>query len=315
MSSFQMSIENLFNRSCSFCGNCEHDIRVCNSPLIQDIDRRLSEGYYAVTQQGELLRTREEDIKERFIIWAMDLFHLKDLRVFVVTTSGSPPSGTNKRQYAEEVWNIYKAITATATAVATSASLTTATNTNTNLSEDDIDEITWSIDRTPRRHSDVEMSPLPSIRMSRNERIRERRARDVMNYIPSPEFVGFVRNLIHDMDMEADFIPFANTNTTNKKYNIAITTNTKNASASHASAAEVLCECCICMNNEISQVDIVKLNCEHQFCGDCIISTLKQHNKSSELKPSCALCRTTMTNIEVANDTTLAKMQEFCIEC
>ena len=128
-----MSIENLFNRSCSFCGNCEHDIRVCNSPLIQDIDRRLSEGYYAVTQQGELLRTREEDIKERFIIWAMDLFHLKDLRVFVVTTSGSPPSGTNKRQYAEEVWNIYKAITATATAVATSASLTTATNTNTNL--------------------------------------------------------------------------------------------------------------------------------------------------------------------------------------
>ena len=115
MSSFQMSIENLFNRSCSFCGNCEHDIRVCNSPLIQDIDRRLSEGYYAVTQQGELLRTREEDIKERFIIWAMDLFHLKDLRVFVVTTSGSPPSGTNKRQYAEEVWNIYKAITATAT--------------------------------------------------------------------------------------------------------------------------------------------------------------------------------------------------------
>jgi hypothetical protein len=50
------------------------------------------------------------DAKERFIIWAMDLFHLKDLRVFVVTTSGSPPSGTNKRQYAEEVWNIYKTI-------------------------------------------------------------------------------------------------------------------------------------------------------------------------------------------------------------
>jgi len=148
--------------------------------------------------------------------------------------------------------------------------------------------------------------------MSRNERVRERRARDVMNYIPSPEFVGFVRNLINDMDMEADFIPFANDNETNKKYNITITTNTKDASAS---AAEVLCECCICMNNEISQVDIVKLNCEHQFCGDCIISTLKQHNESSELKPGCALCRATMTNIEVANDTTLAKMQEFCVEC
>ena len=169
----------------------------------------------------------------------------------------------------------------------------------------------------PRRHSDVEMAPLPSIRMSRNERVRERRARDVMNFIPSPEFVGFVRNLMHDMDMEADFIPFANANENepNKKYNIIIERKVLDASAADASEADVLCECCICMNNEISQVDIVKLNCEHQFCGDCIISTLKQHNKSSELKPSCALCRTIMTNIEVANDATLAKMQEFCIEC
>jgi hypothetical protein len=313
-----MSIENLFNRSCSFCGNNEHYIRMCNSPLIPDIDRRLSEGYYAVVQQGELLRTREEDVKERFIIWAMDLFHLKDLRVFVVTTSGSPPSGTNKRQYAEEVWNIYKAITTSATSLSTATATATTllpeelTNSNTNLLEDDIDEITWSIDRTPRRHSDVEMAPLPSIRMSRNERVRERRARDVMNFIPSPEFVGFVRNLMHDMDMEADFIPFTNANEPNKKYNIAITTNTKDASAS---VNTDLCECCICMNNEINEVDVVKLNCKHQFCGDCIISTLKQHNKSSELKPSCALCRTTMTNIEVANDATLAKMQEFCIEC
>jgi hypothetical protein len=307
-----MNIESLFNRSCSFCGNSEHYIRMCNSPLIPEIDRRLSEGYYAVVQQGELLRTREEDIKERFIIWAMDLFHLKDLRVFVVTTCGSPPSGTNKRQYAEEVWNIYKAITTTAIASA-STSLTTAinTNTNTNILEDDMEEITWSIDRTPRRHSDVEMAPLPSIRMSRNERIRERRARDVMNYIPSPEFVTLARNLMYAMDMEVDFIPFTNTNDNepNKKYNIAITKKVLKAINTD------LCECCICMNNEINEVDIVKLNCEHQFCGDCIVSTLKKHNKSSELKPGCALCRATMTNIEVANDATLEKMQEFCVDC
>lgn len=304
MSSFQMSIQNLFNRSCSFCGNNEHDIRVCNSPLIPDIDRRLSEGYYAVIQQGELLRTREEDIKERFIIWAMDLFHLKDLRVFVVTTCGAPPSGTNKRQYAEEVWNIYKAITTSAINA----------NANTNLLEDNIEEITWSIDRTPRRHSDVEMAPLPSIRMSRNERIRERRARDVMNYIPSPEFVTLARNLMYAMDMEADFIPFTNTNDNelNKKYNIAIT---KKVLKADTNTDAELYECCICMNNEINEDDIIKLNCQHQFCGDCIVSTLKKHNKSSELKPGCALCRATMTNIEVANDATLEKIQEFCVDC
>jgi hypothetical protein len=109
-----MSIENLFSRRCSFCGNTEHDIRVCNSPLINDIDRRLSEGFYAITQQGELLRSREEDIRERFIVWTTDMFHLKDLRVFVVTTIGSPASGYNKRQYAEEIWNVYKTLTTNA---------------------------------------------------------------------------------------------------------------------------------------------------------------------------------------------------------
>ena len=197
-----MSIENLFSRHCSFCASTEHDIRLCNSPLINDIDRRLSEGFYAITQQGELLRTREEDIKERFIVWATDLFHLKDLRVFVVTTVGSPTSGYNKRQYAEEVWNVYKTLTRTIVEEENEAT----------VNEVEEDEITWSIDTTPRRHSDIELMPLPSIRMSRSDRVRERRARDVMNYIPSPEFVSFVRNLMTELDAEADFIPFSETN-------------------------------------------------------------------------------------------------------
>ena len=138
---------------------------MCNSPLINDIDRRLSEGFYAITQQGELLRTREEDIKERFIVWATDLFHLKDLRVFVVTTVGSPTSGYNKRQYAEEVWNVYKTLTRS---VINEEEEQMAVEEE--VVEEENEEITWSIDRTPRRHSDIEMMPLPSIRMSRSDR-------------------------------------------------------------------------------------------------------------------------------------------------
>lgn len=288
-----MSIENLFSRRCSFCGNTEHDIRACSSPLINDIDRRLSEGFYAIIQQGELLGTREEDIKERFIVWAIDMFHLIDLRVFVVTTVGSPASGSNKRNYAEEVWNIYKTLTETTTAT-------------TDVVEDvveDVEEVTWSIDRTPRRHSDIEMSPLPSIRMSRNERVRERRAREVMNYIPSPEFVTFVRNLMQELDEEADFIPFSQE--TNKKYNIALM-------ASEVGEAEV-CECAICLNSEINNSDIVRLNCQHQFCGDCIIGTLKSHKKSSGFEPRCALCRTDIAEIKTNNTDVQAKIQEFCL--
>ena len=298
-----MSIENLFSRRCSFCGSIEHDIRVCNSPLINDIDRRLSEGFYAITYQGELLRTREEDIRERFIVWATDLFHLKDLRVFVVTTVGSPASGYNKRQYAEEIWNVYK-------------TLTTNTFNEMSLNDDDEvslnavevanaveDEITWSIDRTPRRHSDIEMMSLPSIRMSRSERVRERRARDVMNYIPSPEFVTFVRNLMTELDSEADFIPFSQE--TNNKYNIALTALDNKVGEG--------CECAICLNDEINNSDIVRLNCEHQFCGDCVINTLKTHNKSSGFEPRCALCRTNISEIKTNNADVQAKIQEFCL--
>jgi len=305
-----MSIENLFSRRCSFCGSVEHDIRVCSSPLINDIDRRLSEGFYAITQQGELLRSREEDIRERFIIWATDLFHLKDLRVFVVTTVGSPASGYNKRQYAEEVWNVYKTLT---TNVLTNVENTeeVAFNTeevveeNTEEVVEDDEEITWSIDRTPRRHSDIEMMPLPSIRMSRNERIRERRARDVMNYIPSPEFVTFVRNLMQELDEEAEFIPFSQE--TNKKYNIAL------SKLEEENEEVEVCECAICLNDEISSSDIVRLNCEHQFCGDCIITTLKTHKKSSGFEPRCALCRTDIAEIKTNNTDIQEKIQEYCL--
>jgi len=297
---------------------------MCNSPLITDIDRRLSEGYYAVKQQGELMRTRNEDIRERFIVWATDLFQLKDLRVFVVTTTGSPASGYNKRQYAEEVWNIYTTLTSrvVSSAIAEAldenldenletvveANLEENLETVVNLEEEVVEEITWSIDRTPRRHSDVEMMPLPSIRASRSERIRERRARDLLTYIPSPEFVTFVRNIMQEIDAEADFIPFHNDNEGSKKYNITVT-----LLAQVSAQVSDVCECCICMNDEINCVDSVKLNCEHQFCGDCIISTLKKHNKSSELKPSCALCRSTMTQIVTNNSDILAKIQEFCV--
>ena len=320
-----MSIENLFSRHCSFCGDPDHNISVCDSDLIPVIDRKMSEGFYAITQQGALLASREEDIKERFIVWATDMFHYKDLRVFIITTIGSPASGSNKRQYAEEIWNIYKTLTATATATATvtatATATATATVTTTSVEED---EVTWSIDRTPRRHSDVEMMPLPSIRAFRSERVRERRARDVMNYIPSPEFVSFVRNLMEELDTEADFIPFSNEPT---KFNIALTlldavvadAVVADAVVADAVVADAVvaqnevCECAICLNSEISSTNIVTLNCEHQFCGDCIIGTLKTYKKTSELKPRCALCRSDVSAIRTNSADVLARIQEFCL--
>jgi hypothetical protein len=332
-----MNIENLFSRRCSFCSSTEHDIRTCDSHLIPSIDHRLSEGFYMIKRQGEILGAREEDIKERFIVWAMDLLYVNDLRVFVVTTIGSPASGYTKRQYAEDAYNIFKTLiprvrqgvllnTAVEEMNAThaeqantniSTSLDISVNVNDDVSNsnnntasgglvEEEEEVTWSIDRTPSR--DIEMMPLPSIRTSRSNRIRERRAQETMSYIPSAQFVNVVRNLLYEMDTEADFIPFSNNSDSNitKKYNIVAVLQ------SHAATEEKeSCECCICLNNEVNRSDIVKLNCEHQFCGECIITTLKKHNKSSEVKPCCALCRAPISQIAVNDSEILTKFQEL----
>lgn len=336
MSSFRMNIENLFSRRCSFCSSTQHDIRFCDSHLIPSIDNRLSEGFYMIKRQGEILGAREEDIKERFIVWAMELFYLNDLRVFAVTTIGSPASGYTKRQYAEDAYNIFKTLIPRVrqgvfiNRAIEEMNATHAEQANTNIStsldisvnvNDDVsnsnsggsgreeeEEVTWSIDRTPSR--DIEMMPLPSIRTSRSNRIREQRARDTMNYIPSPHFVNVVRNLLYEMDVEADFIPFSNNSDSDsnitKKYNIVATLE-----ALVEVDAAVVCECCICLNNEVNRSEIVKLNCEHQFCGECVINILKKHNKSSELKPCCALCRAPISQIAVNDNEILTKFQEL----
>ena len=340
MSSFRMNIENLFSRRCSFCSSTEHDIRVCDSHLIPSIDHRLSEGFYMIKRQGDILGAREEDIKERFIVWAMELLYVNDLRVFAVTTIGSPASGYTKRQYAEDAYNIFKTLIPRVrqgvllNRAVEEMNATHAEQANTNIStsvdisvnvNDDVssnsnsnnnaasgglreeEEITWSIVRTPSR--DIEMMPLPSIRTSRTERIRERRARDTMNYIPSPQFVNVVRSLLYEMDMEADFIPFSNNSDSNsnvtKKYNIVAVLE------SQVEVDAAVCECCICLNNEVNRSEIVKLNCDHLFCGECIITTLKKHNKSSELKPCCALCRAPISQIAVNDNEILTKFQEL----
>ena len=363
-SSLRMDIENLLNRRCSFCGNCEHNIRQCNSPLIITLDRKITEGYHLINQQGRLFHLNEDVIRDRFVNWTMNTFTLKELRVIAVTTMGSASSGRNKREYANDVWDIYKILT---TRVLSSTEINTIMNNNftvqidiNNISiasdmdidinidlnqnqnnsaasdaadisvtvssldtgndadadTDTFDVISWTVDRTPTptpiRHRDIEMMSLPNIRSTRANRIRERRTRDLYSYVPNPEFITLIRNLMNE-DQTGDFIPF-NNNNSNNKYNINVIlageSVDNNMDMDTGAGADM--SCCICLNDEIKCVDIVKLNCQHQFCADCIVTTLKKHKKTDDFEPRCALCRTTMTHIEVNNADIFEKASEFC---
>ena len=54
------------------------------------------------------------------------------------------------------------------------------------------------------------------------------------------------------------------------------------------------CDCSICFEN-YKKDDFVKLNCGHEFCGNCVLETVK----NSSLLARCALCRADINMIHV----------------
>lgn len=67
-------------------------------------------------------------------------------------------------------------------------------------------------------------------------------------------------------------------------------------------------DCAICYES-VASVDLVKLNCQHEFCNKCIKTQI------DSLRPTCAFCRETMKSITVKNDTTYNLLAEYCCPC
>jgi hypothetical protein len=263
----------------------------------------------------------------------MNSFNLRDLKVIAVTTTDVPTTGRNKREYAEDIWQVYKVILTRVLSLSDVDNIVNqgVLNETININDielaaeqDDFDEITWTIDRNgssnmpmpmpmPSRHHDIEMMSLPNIRTLRTNRIRERQLRDIYSYTPNPEFITFIRNLlITDTDAASaataataatadDFIPF---NNAAKKYNINIALSTE--------FVDKVGSCCICMNDEINYDNMVTLNCQHQFCSECVVSIFSKHNKWCGSGPCCSLCRCEMKQIHVNTADVLAQLGHFC---
>lgn len=67
------------------------------------------------------------------------------------------------------------------------------------------------------------------------------------------------------------------------------------------------CECDICYESYEKQ-NFIKLNCNHEFCKDCIKKTLQNERK---LIPNCAFCRSEIKNFEISNDSIREELNEF----
>jgi hypothetical protein len=112
-------------------------------------------------------------------------------------------------------------------------------------------------------------------------------------------FNDLVRNLMTDFDS-------ADANSLEKKFDIV-------PCLKPDSVAETTddIECCICMREEVKLKDLVKLNCGHQFCGECVTKTLEKQSAENKAV-SCALCRTCITQIDVRTSECFDMVCKYC---
>ena len=66
-------------------------------------------------------------------------------------------------------------------------------------------------------------------------------------------------------------------------------------------------ECAICYESKTNK-KMIKLNCNHEFCGPCIIQTM--NNTSQYKQPCCAFCREIMTSFVIRNEEDFNSIQE-----
>jgi len=73
-------------------------------------------------------------------------------------------------------------------------------------------------------------------------------------------------------------------------------------------------DCPICMNDNIKPTNIISTNCNHTFCGNCMKTYLDTIRKNVECSPSCALCRSSITSLQI-NDVDLFKdfTENYCL--
>jgi hypothetical protein len=124
------------------------------------------------------------------------------------------------------------------------------------------------------------------------------------------KIVNFIYSYNHMFNtiVDVDFISLTLNNfTDNNNSNHSAKSNVKIQMKDHSNIdleenknKDLCIECSICYEENIPEKKCIKLNCNHKFCKDCIINTLKTCNYNKSL--SCALCRTIVTTMEITDE-------------
>jgi Zinc finger, C3HC4 type (RING finger) len=118
-----------------------------------------------------------------------------------------------------------------------------------------------------------------------------------LDYQPYP--IDFVRSI--------EIVDLRNFNTRNNKISVEYkNTETKLGS-------DLCFECPICFENK-GEVNMITLNCNHDFCDECIINIFKTH-KNYLTNPCCALCRADTSCIKVNSENKNNNIFEIGKQC
>jgi len=268
---------------CSFCRSSNHNITNCNDPLIETYYEHIRQLYINIMSTPNLMRHNENIFTSVLNMH----FYLKDLRAIGVKYL-NVYSRTTKSDlillilYYFHSLNYYH------------SQQTTQENTNTNLENDD------NSAQDVFQNDPEDASILHFINMTTNPHYQ------IHNIVP--------HNLAPDFEAEHNNSYLS---TQIKKYRIRLIVE-ENIEGFHADNEDEdfkdfkdLEDCAICYES-MSDMNIVKLNCNHNFCGCCIKNTL-HHNDKPYINPSCALCRNQISRFIVKNIETYNLIADHCI--
>jgi len=256
---------------CSFCNSPLHNIANCNNQMISVYHENIKQIYLNIMALNNSIEYSENFF--RMILNAS--FYVKDLRAVGVRYLHVYAS-TSKSTLISILWEYF---------------------------HNSVVNVNLQHQATPQNNTSFPF-PIPHYNHTISDNHPEESS--ILSYINNlNSYVGY--NMTADphnlnSDFNSEFILYQN-----KKYKISI--NLVEDNDENEKKLKNFEDCAICYDN-VSCMDFVKLNCNHEFCGCCIKNTFKYHNETNN--PSCAMCRQPMVCFTVKNVETYNLIAEHC---
>ena len=314
--------------SCSFCASNLHNINRCMDPMIDLLYERIKVIYVDIFTQ------HQHDAEVRFKSTLNRRFNMRELRGVGVKFM-SAVTRLNKRELIQNIWEYF------------STHIHLPENEPIRLpvqpdpipefaqdleqqQDDEEEDITWYMDRTPTRVTAIPTTPQAPQRFVLRQfleelarqghplRLDEFRNRLMVNlafsiYDGRQDEIFEIRELLRitqrylDNNTDSLLQPrnlYEAFSATVRKFNIIPTLLVQ-----EDENLEECDDCPICYES-VKILDSVEIGCGHKFCGECVTQTLKKHNKRED--PCCALCRGKIERCVVKKQEVYDKIVEYC---